>query len=234
MKCAVCGKKVTGNYVVCYEHRETKYKGECPIHGKTTFIGRQCQKCKDLKVPLYVVKNGKDRFGKKITKTHFLYPYLDRLTNLERKYQARYQRRISNCSGIYGIFAGSTCLYVGQSTNITNRIEQHKDDFKIAQKQMQGIRILKKRICLKKIKKKVEFKYYEMAKAYKLSDLSYKTLFVIPRIENDYEFNELLTYGEQAMMIAYKPKYNHIAARPSEKRVAASRKPRTKSVRIKI
>ena len=52
---------------------------------------------------------------------------------------------------------------------------------------------------------------------YKLSDLTYKTLFAIPQIEDNYKFNELLTYAEQAMMIAYKPKYNHIAARPSEK-----------------
>lgn len=216
MKCAVCGTN-SGNFVVCYKHRNTKYKSTCPIHGKTIFIGRQCQKCKDLKMPLYVIKNGKDRLGKKIGVRHFLYPYLDRLTKLDKKYQVKYQKRISSVSGIYGIFAGNICLYVGQSNNIKKRIEQHKKNFKIAQYQMRGIRIHKKRISLNKIPRKVEFKYYEMASNYKLSDLTYKTLFAIPQIEDNYKFNELLTYAEQAMMIAYKPKYNHIAARPSEK-----------------
>jgi len=214
MKCVICGKDC-GNYLVCYEHRNTKHKSTCKIHGKTTFIGNSCQKCAKLKEPIYVVEKKCDRNGKRITKSHFLYPYLDRLTNLTRGYQSKYQRRISHCAGIYGIFAGSTCLYVGQSVDISNRIEQHKNNFKIAQKHMQGIRIWKKRIQLNKIKHKVEFKYYEMANNYKLKDLTYKTLFVVPRMDSDKEFNELLTYAEQAMMIAYKPKYNHIAARPT-------------------
>lgn len=217
MKCKICGKE-SGRYVVCFKHRDTKYQGICKLHGKTTFIGRQCQKCLRLKTPVYVVKNRKDRHGKKITPSHFLYPYLPRLTNKTKKYQSQFQRRISNCSGIYGIFAGDTCLYVGQSCNISSRIKQHKDNFKTAQKQMQGIRIHKKRICIGKIKHKVEFKYYEMAKTYKLSDLSYKTLFVVPKLRDNLEYKELLTYAEQAMMDAYKPKFNHIAARPNEAR----------------
>lgn len=217
MKCAVCGEN-SGSYVVCFKHRNTKYKAVCPIHGKTIFIGRQCQKCKDLKTPLYVVKNGKDRLGKKIGVRHFLYPYLDRLTKLDKRYQSQFQRRLSSCSGIYGIFAGNTCLYVGQSTNISNRIKQHQKNFKIAQLHLRGLRIHKKRISISKLdKRKVEFKYYEMAKNYKLSDLTYKTLFVVPQLNDTYEYNELLTYAEQAMMITYKPKFNHIAARPSEK-----------------
>lgn len=216
MKCAICGVD-SGKYVVCYKHRATKYKSNCPIHGKTIFIGRQCQKCKDLKTPLYIVKNGKDRLGKKIGVRHFLYPFLDRLTNLNKTYQKTFQKRLTDKSGIYGIFYGNTCLYVGQSNNIKKRIEQHKKNFKIAQYQMRGIKIHKKRISLNKIPRKVEFKYYEMAHNYKLNDLTYKTLFVIPPQKDQYELNELLTYAEQAMMITYKPKYNHIAARPSEK-----------------
>lgn len=218
MKCAICGKD-SGKYIVCFEHKDVKYKNTCPIHGKTIFIGRQCQKCKELKKPTYLIRNKKDRMGKLITKNHFLYPYLDRLTNLERKYQCHYQRRISNCSGVYGIFANNVCLYVGQSYNVSNRIEQHKEKFKIAQRQLRGIRIWKRRVHLSKIKKKkVEFKYYEMASNYRLKDLTYKTLFVVPRLKNDKEFRELLTYAEQAMMTTYKPKYNHIAARPSDVR----------------
>ena len=64
MKCAVCGKRVASKYNVCYEHRATKYQAVCPIHGKTTFIGRQCQKCLALKTPLYIVKNGKKGIDK--------------------------------------------------------------------------------------------------------------------------------------------------------------------------
>ena len=64
---------------------------------------------------------------------------------------------------------------------------------------------------------KVEYKYYEMAKNYNLPDLTYKTLMKIPRLKDDFEFNELLTYAEQAMIESYKPKFNHIAARPSRK-----------------
>ena len=214
MKCKVCGKD-SGRYVVCFKHRETKYQDTCKIHGKTTFINRKCQKCQKLKVPIYIIKNKKDRHGKRITPSHFLYPYLTRLTTLSRPYQSKFQRRISNCSGIYGIFAGNVCLYVGQSTNITNRIKQHKENFIVAQKHMQGLRIRKKRINIGKIKHKVEYKYYEMASAYRLCDLSYKTLFVVPKLKDEEEYKELLTYAEQAMMLAYKPKFNHIAARPA-------------------
>ena len=212
MRCKICNKEC-GKYVVCYEHRDTKYKDICQIHGCTWFINRQCQKCKQLKEPIYVITDKKDRFGKKITKTHFLYPYLDRLTNYNKKYQQQFQRRISNCSGIYGIFYKNTCLYVGQSINITHRIEQHKNNFKIAQKHLQGLRIRKKRISISKIPHKVEYKYYEMASKYTLGDLSYKTLFVIPKLKDNTEFNELLTYAEQAMMFTYLPKCNHMAAR---------------------
>ena len=51
----------------------------------------------------------------------------------------------------------------------------------------------------------------------KVPELKFKTLFKIPRLKDDFEFNELLTYAEQAMIESYKPKYNHIAARPTRK-----------------
>ena len=56
-----------------------------------------------------------------------------------------------------------------------------------------------------------------MANKYKLSDLSYKTLFVVPKLKDTTEFNELLTYAEQSMMLTYKPKFNHMTARPSDR-----------------
>ena len=216
MKCKICGCNC-GKYVVCLKHRNTKYKDTCKIHGKTWFINRQCQKCKELKKSIYVITDNKDRLGNKITKTHFLYTYKKRLTHLTKKYQSKFIQRISNTSGIYGIFCGSVCLYVGQSVNISNRIKQHKENFKKAKFQINGLRLHKQRINISKIQHKVEFKYYEMAKNYNLSDLSYKTLFKIPKLKDEFEYNELLTYAEQAMITSYQPKFNHIAARPTRK-----------------
>ena len=214
MKCKIC-QADCGKYVTCYKHRNTVYTSECKIHGKTKFIGRQCQKCKELKKPIYLIKKKKDRFGSKIIKEHFLYPYLERLTNLDRSYQSKYIKRISHSSGIYGIFYNNTCLYIGQSIDISNRIHQHRENFKKAQHQINGYRAHKKRISISKMPHKVEYKYYEMAYSYKLNDLTFKKLFDVPILKNDFEYNELLTYAEQAMINVYKPKFNHIAARPT-------------------
>ena len=216
MKCKVCNKEC-GKYVVCYDHRNTKYIDVCKLHGKTTFINRQCQKCAKLKEPVYLIKNNKDRFGKSITKNHFLFPYKDRLTNYSKKYQNQFMKRISHCSGIYGIFYKQTCLYIGQSVNISNRIHQHRENFKKAQHHINGTRAHKKRICISKLDHKVEYKYYEMAYKYKLNDLCFKTLMQIPKMNDLFIFNEILTYSEQAMIETYKPKFNHIAARPTRK-----------------
>lgn len=214
MKCKICGKEC-GKYNVCFEHKNTKYQDICKIHGKTTFIGNQCQKCKDLKTAIYVIKDNKDRFGNTITKKHFLYPFKARLTHTSRKYQSQFMQRISKTAGIYGIFYKDTCLYVGQSVNIINRIKQHKENFKTAQYHLNGLKRVKKRVSISKIPHKVEFKYYEMCCKYQLKDLSFKTLMAVPRLVSDFEYKELLTYCEQAMITAYKPKFNHIAARAS-------------------
>ena len=215
LKCKICGKDC-GKFAVCFEHRNKKYKDICHIHGKTNFINRQCLKCLELKEVIYLIKDNKDRFGNKITKNHFLYPYKKRLTHLNRRYQSKYIQRISKTSGIYGIFCNNVCLYVGQSINISNRIQQHKDNFRIAKFQINGTKLHKQRVSINKIPHKVEFKYYEMAKNYNLPDLSYKTLFKVPKLKDEFEFNELLTYAEQAMIESYQPKFNHIAARPSK------------------
>ena len=215
MKCKICGKD-SGKFVVCYKHRTTKYKAKCKIHGTTWFIGRQCQKCAELKKPIYEIKNKKDRFGNVINKGHYLYPFLNRLTHKTRAYQRKYIQRISHSSGIYGIFCGTTCLYVGQSVDISTRVQQHKDNeagyvealFKGTSEKLR---------ILDKVKKKVEFKYYQLAHDYKLSDLTFKKLMAVPKLKDDFEYNELLTYAEQAMIDSYKPKFNHIAARPTKK-----------------
>ena len=216
MKCKVWNKE-SGKYVVCYDHKNTKYIDYCKLHRKTTFINRQCLKCKQLKEPVYLIKDDKDRFGNNITKSHYLYPYLDRLTHLTKSYQNKYIQRISHSSGIYGSFYNNICLYVGQSIDISNRINQHKENFKKAQHQINGTRAHKKRISISKMPHKVEYKYYEMAYSYKLNDLSFKKLFNVPKMDNEFEYNEILTYAEQAMIETYKPKFNHIAARPTRK-----------------
>ena len=218
MKCKICGAN-SGKYCVCYKHKNTVYTDVCKIHGKTSFVNRQCLKCKELKTPIYRIVDNKDRFGNIIDKTHFLYKYLPRLTHLTRPYQNKYMQRISHSSGIYGIFCNNVCLYVGQSVDISNRINQHKTNFKIAQHQINGTRAHKKRISISKMSHKVEYKYYEMAYSYKLHDLTFKKLFDVPRLKNEFEYNELLTYAEQAMIDTYKPKFNHIAARPSKKAI---------------
>lgn len=214
MKCKIC-KKDCGKYVVCYKHRLTKYKDVCKIHGRTDFIGRQCLKCKNNKEPIYIIRDGYDRFDVEIDKNHYLFPYVDRLTNLSKSYQSQFMQNITATSGIYGIFWGKTCLYVGQSVNIKKRISQHKDNFKIAKYHINGIRVHKPRMSISKMPHKVEYKYYEMAHKYKLSELTFKKLFAVPKLENEFQYKELLTYAEQAMMITYKPKFNHMAARPS-------------------
>lgn len=216
MKCKICGCDC-GKFVVCFEHRNKKYKDTCKIHGNTWFINRQCLKCAELKEAIYLIRDNCDRFGNVVNKDHYLYPYRARLTHLTKKYQSKYMQRISKSSGIYGIFAGNTCLYVGQSVNVSNRIQQHKENFKVAKFQINGTKLHKQRISISKMPHKVEYKYYEMAKNYNLPDLSFKMLFKIPKLKDDFEFNELLTYAEQAMIESYKPKYNHIAARPTRK-----------------
>ena len=216
MKCKICGCDC-GQFAVCFDHRNRKYKDVCPIHGKATFINRQCLKCLELKTVIYIIKNNCDRFGNLVDKNHFLYPYKSRLTHLTRKYQSKFTHRISKTPGIYGIFCNNVCLYVGQSINISNRIKQHKENFRTAKFQINGTKLHKQRISIDKMEHKVEYKYYEMAKNYNLPELKFKTLFKIPRLKDDFEFNELLTYAEQAMIESYKPKYNHIAARPTRK-----------------
>lgn len=215
MKCKICGQNCN-KFVVCYNHRNTKYIDICKIHGETEFINRQCLQCRELKNTIYLITNNCDRLGQVIDKNHYLYPYKSRLTHLTRKYQNKYIQRISKTAGVYGIFVGRVCLYVGQSVNVSNRINQHKENFKIAKYQINGIRLHRKRIDISKIPHKVEYKYYEMAKDYNLSDLVFKTLFKIPKLSNDFEFNELLTYAEQAMIDSYHPKFNRIAARPTK------------------
>ena len=210
-KCLHRGCKNRTVYNFCYAHKDDVYQDVCKIHGKTKFQNYHCLKCQELKKPKYT-KNKQalscldEIFGK-------------RLKHKTRKYQERYIQRIGNVSGIYGIFVkkGSglgKCLYVGQSVNIATRVKQHKENFKKAQKHLIGLKTWNKRLKVYK----VEYKYYEMAKKYNLSDLKFVRLCTIPKkYLQTQEFNDIITFMEQYMMDVYKPTLNTFAARPSYK-----------------
>lgn len=198
-------------YNFCYTHKDDIYIDTCKIHGKTKFQNYHCLKCQELKKPKYT-KN-------KQTLSYLEEIFGKRLKYKTRRYQERYIQRIGNVSGIYGIFVkkGSglgKCLYVGQSVNIATRVKQHKENFKKAQKHLIGLKTWNKRLKIYK----VEYKYYEMAKKYNLSDLKFVRLCTIPKkYLQTTEFNDIITYMEQFMMDAYKPTLNTFAARPSYK-----------------
>lgn len=226
-KCAKkrCNEQIENKYRFCYKHRNTKYLDTCKIHGKTYFVNNQCQKCLRLKDPKYIIikKNNNYYFrnNKPITKKSILYPLLDRLTHLTREYQEPYIKRISEGPGIYGIFARNKkqlgeCLYIGQSVEVKTRIKQHKECFKTAQNHINGLRKHFKRINLNKIERKVEYKYYVMANQYTLKDLKFVKIISLDKKCSEREFREALTYCEQAMMTAFKPKFNTFAARPTK------------------
>ena len=229
-KCAYkgCKELIDAQYKFCYEHRGTVYEDTCRIHGKTKFQQGQCLKCELLKIPSYRLtyreKCWYDMYSVLIDKNHYLYPYLKRLTKKTRKAQEPYIQKISAKPGIYGIFVRNgaklgKCLYVGQSINIKQRVYQHRECFKKAQRHIIGIRMHNKRASINQIKQlKTEFKYYKMANKYKLSDLKFVRLMNVPYNQKQlsYEqYKDILTYAEQAMIDAYKPSLNLFAARPS-------------------
>ena len=210
-KCLHRGCKNKTVYNFCYAHKDDVYLDVCKIHGKTKFQNYHCLKCQELKKPKY-------------TKNKQVLSCLDeifgtRLKHKTRKYQERYIQRIGNVSGIYGIFVkkGSglgKCLYVGQSVNVATRVKQHKENFKKAQRHLIGLKTWNKKLKVYK----VEYKYYEMAKKYNLSDLKFVRLCTIPKkYLQTPEFNGIITYMEQFFMDVYKPTLNTFAARPSYK-----------------
>lgn len=228
-KCAYrgCTQLVDIKYKYCYEHRETIYNDVCRIHGKTKFQQGRCLKCEQLKKPIYRLtykgKSWYDRNSDRITKNHYLYPYLKHLTKKTRKEQEKFIQKISSKPGIYGIFERKgaklgKCLYVGQSINVSQRVHQHRENFKKAQRHIIGVRMRNKHATIDRLKPyKTEFKYYRMADKYKLSELKFVRLMSLPyqsKLTTE-QYKDLLTYAEQAMIDAYKPSLNLFAARPS-------------------
>lgn len=210
-KCKHKGCKNKTQYMFCFVHKDDIYTDVCKIHGKTKFKNYHCLKCEEMKKPKY----SKD---KKVLE------YLDeifgkRLKHKNRRYQAQYIQRISPSAGIYGIFVKTSrglgkCLYVGQSVNVSTRVKQHKENFKKAQRHLIGLKTWHRKLKVYK----VEYKYYEMARKYKLSDLQFVRLCTIPKkYLHLSQFNDIITYMEQFMMDSYKPSLNTFAARPNFK-----------------
>ncbi len=80
-------------------------------------MDKQCNKCSETKSLNEFYKNPNVKDGRQghCKKCH---------TNMLRKPQAKYRDRM--VAGVYGIFSGQTCLYVGQSCKLTDRISAHK------------------------------------------------------------------------------------------------------------
>ena len=206
-KCKHKGCKEKTFYMFCFKHKDDIYTDMCKIHGKTRFRNYKCLKCQEMKKPKYtknkqVLKELDNIFG-------------DRLKHKNRRYQERYISRISSSAGIYGIFTknGNRCLYVGQSVNVSNRVKQHKECFKKAQRHLIGLKRWNRKLKVYK----VEYKYYEMARKYNLSDLKFVRFCTIPKkyLQNPY-YNAIITYMEQYMMDVYKPSLNTFSARPNK------------------
>lgn len=220
-----CQVKIKNKYKFCFEHRFTEYEDFCRIHGKTLHINGKCIDCEQMKIPIYnVYKKGKkyyNFYGQQIPKYDDI--NYERLVILDKKYHARFVRRITEGPGIYGIFVRDRrtklkigkCLYIGQSIDVKSRVKQHKDCFRIAKRHLNGIKLHKKRIYLNKINYKTEYKYYKMAKDYNLPQLKFVKLVSLPKdFINSTHFKEIITYFEQSMINVYNPILNTYAARP--------------------
>lgn len=217
-----CKELIEDKWHFCYEHRKDEYYDICKIHGKQKFILGKCQKCQELRSPVYRIhyRNGKYYLGKSkkpLSDNYYLKRFYSVLISTNKE---KYISNISKYPGIYGIFVRTKnglgkCLYVGQSTCIARRITQHKNNFVIASNHIKGLKLHKRKVS----EYKVESKYYKMAEKYKLKELKFVSLYKIPyKIFNKYteeEQKNILTYLEQSCMDYYKPSLNSFAARPS-------------------
>ncbi len=237
-----CNEIVEDKYRFCYHHRMTPYKDVCKIHGEQTFIAGQCQKCKTLKKGIYRIykRNGKyffNRNKKPIDRNspyYFLKPYFGVLTNRTRSYNEKQISNISSNPGTYGIFLRDRnkknqlgkCLYIGQSTNVRQRIATHKKNIAQASNQIKGARAQSKRKykdwkkLIPKEKRKLENKYYVMAQWY-MKDLKFVQLSKVDKKTwnslSDEQRKILLSMLEQLGMDAFSPATNTFASRPSYK-----------------
>ena len=80
---------------------------------------KQCNKCSETKSLTEFYKNPNVRDGRQghCKKCHSI---------MLRKPQSNYRNKMK--SGVYGLFSNETCLYVGESSKLTERISQHKSN----------------------------------------------------------------------------------------------------------
>ena len=237
--CKNCNNLIEDYYRFCFTHKDTPYIDICKIHGRQTFINYQCQECKKLKRGIFrIYKRNRQYFHnrdkKPLPKDYFMKPLYQRLINRDRKYQEKYIGNITNGPGVYGIFLRDRtkknqlgrCLYVGQSVDVKRRVKEHKENIKIASRQVAGVRAKAKKSdknkswkkLIPRDKLKTEKKYYEIAEYY-MKDLVFKELFKIDKkfwskLDKE-EAKTCLSYCEQLMMDTYKPKTNLFTARNS-------------------
>lgn len=204
---------------------------KCKIHGRTQFKNGKCIKCQELKRGKYrIYKRDKkyyfNRDKKPLESDYFMKPYLNILSKRDKK--SIKIGKITKTPGTYGIFVRNgdklgECLYVGQSFNVSQRVIQHKKNLIIAENHIKG----RKRWCKSKRlntlipshKRKVEYKYYQIAFRYTLQDIKFVKLSSYDKkfwnSLTNWQQRVCLTFFEQYAMDIFSPKYNTFAARPT-------------------
>lgn len=194
----------------------------CKKHGQTKFINGKCLQCleENLYLPIYrieeKIENGNKKFyilGDEINDNHYLNNFLWLLTDKNKKTISMLMNDfISEVPGVYGIFykkkngKAGECLYIGQSVNIKNRIEEHKNNILQAKKDL-----INHQRTQESLYYNLAFIGYDNIKFVQLIDISKD---IWNNLNKD-QASELLTVFEQYCMDCYSPRYNKTAARPS-------------------
>ena len=235
-----CKTKIKQGYRFCYIHRKDTYTDKCPKHGITKFKEGKCLKCKKLTVPMYRIhKRGNNYYFNKnkkpLPKNYFMSPYYRILIKRTAAYQKKFIGRITKGPGTYGIFIRTNrgklkigkCLYVGQSTDVSRRIKEHRDALKIASKDLHNVKKINKKLYLiDRRKLKVPLLYYRLAE-YGATNLKFvKLQYIDKRFWQKLTLKEALTclsFFEQLGMDAFNPELNTIAARNTDTKLFSNK-----------
>lgn len=178
----------------------------------------------NYKKSIFSIKKRKGKYyfkGKRtpIKRSYFAYKHLRTLSNNSRRSALRFCKHArGSYPGIYGFFLYEKgknrlnigkCLYIGQSVNIKRRKREHEEAIKIA---------------INELKNKDPWLYTLDSKYYKIAKniiSGKRVIFICVYQINKREWSklnldqarELLCLYEQWAMDTYKPKYNVIASR---------------------
>lgn len=175
---------------------------------------------------IYTIKKRKGRYffinkRNSIPKTYFAYKHLKLLSNHSRRSALRYCKHVrGSYPGIYGIFLKEKgrnrlnlgkCLYIGQSTNIKRRKSEHMECINKAIKELSKGR-----------PHTLSSKYYKIAKNIISGEkIIFVTVFSFDKREWSKldldQIRELMCLYEQWAMDTYKPSYNFLASRMTDK-----------------